>query len=41
MDSQLDGLVVDSTLLPAATKKMLSKELEVRAAQRLHPVNFL
>jgi hypothetical protein len=29
MESQLDGLIVDSTLLPAATQKMLAKELEV------------
>jgi hypothetical protein len=33
MDSQLDGLLVDSALLPAATQKMLAKELEVRIKQ--------
>jgi hypothetical protein len=30
MDSQLDGPLVNSTLLPPATQKMLAKELEVR-----------
>jgi hypothetical protein len=28
--AELDGLLVDNTLLPAATQKMLAKELEVR-----------
>jgi hypothetical protein len=31
VESQLDGLLVDSTLLPAATQKMLAQELEVQA----------
>jgi hypothetical protein len=35
MESQLDALLVDSTLLPAATQKMLAQELEVRTNQLL------
>jgi hypothetical protein len=38
MEIQLDGLLVDSTLLPAATQKMLAKELEVQTKQPLSTV---